>query len=62
MNGVTTNPKIVPMGIALFVSATDLALSLKGTHLAYKLCHAGKVIPSPNPMPILAIIKAVMPP
>ena len=62
MIGVTTKPNIVPIGIALFVIATDLALSLNGIHLAYKLCHAGKVIPSPRPMPILAIIKAAKPP
>ena len=45
MIGVTTKPNIVPIGMALFVIATDLALSLNGIHLAYKLCHAGKVIP-----------------
>ena len=44
------------------VIATDLALSLKGIHLAYKLCHAGKVIPSPRPMPILAMIRDIKPP
>ena len=60
--GVTTKPKIVPIGIALFVKATDLALSLKGIHLAYRLCQAGKVMPSPNPIPTLAIIRAINPP
>ena len=60
--GVTTRPKIVPIGIALLVIATERARSLNGTHLAYKLCHAGKVIPSPRPIPILAIIRAANPP
>ena len=62
MIGVTTSPKIVPIGIALFVIATDRALSLKGIQRAYRLCQAGKVIPSPKPIPILAMIKEIMPP
>ena len=37
----------------LLVKAIALVLSLKGIHLAYKLCHAGKVTPSPNPTKIL---------
>ena len=52
--GVTMRPNIVPIGIALLVKATDLALSLKGIHLAYKLCQAGKVTASPRPIPNLA--------
>ena len=62
MIGVTTSPNIVPIGIALFVIATDLALSLNGIHRAYRLCQAGKVIPSPKPMPILAMIRDIIPP
>ena len=48
--------------MALFVIATDLDLSLNGIHLAYKLCQAGKVMPSPKPIPILAIIREIIPP
>ena len=41
---------IVPIAIPLLVKAIALALSSKGIHLAYKLCHAGKVTPSPTPI------------
>ena len=40
---------IVPIAIPLLVKAMALVLSLKGIHLAYKLCHAGNVTPSPSP-------------
>ena len=54
-------PIIVPIAIPLLVKAIALALSSKGIHLAYKLCHAGKVTPSPIPISTLIKNKAKKP-
>ena len=45
----------------LLVKAIALVLSLNGIHLAYKLCHAGKVTPSPIPIRTLIIKRAKNP-